>query len=131
MTRDELSRFWGSLGLRGNHVVVHASLSSLGQVEDGARAVCESLVDAVGDAGTVVMPAFTYAETSSDPSGVGRGRPIAFHPDLPVSREIGAVAETSVVPSNSTCPCSTLSFLSGPKGLLSRCVDSISRACRP
>ena len=93
MTRDELGRLWGSLGLRGSHVVVHAALSSLGQVDDGARSVCESLVDAVGDAGTVVMPAFTYAETSSDPSAVGSRRPIAFHPDLPVSREIGAVAE--------------------------------------
>jgi len=81
------------LGLRGNHVIVHASLSSFGQVDGGGRTVCETLVDAVGDGGTIVMPAFTYAETSSDPASIGHTRPLAFHQDLPVSREIGATAE--------------------------------------
>jgi aminoglycoside 3-N-acetyltransferase len=94
MTRGELDRLMEGLGLRSNHLVVHASLSSFGQIDGGARTVCEALVDAVGDAGTVLMPAFTYAETLSDfPNGVLRGRPVAFHQDLPVSREIGEIAE--------------------------------------
>ena len=83
-----------TLGLRGNHVVVHTSLSSLGEVEGGARAVCEALIDAVGEGGTLVMPAFTYAETlRATVDALTRSRAVAFHPELPVSREVGAVAE--------------------------------------
>jgi aminoglycoside 3-N-acetyltransferase len=111
MTRDELLRLFEGLGLRGNHVVVHPSLSSFGQVDGGARTVCTALIDAVGDGGTIVMPAFTCAETlGTAPNGgtaagaggavtsanapAGNPRPpVAFHPDLPVSREVGAIAE--------------------------------------
>jgi len=94
MTRGELDRLMEGLGLRSNHLIVHASLSSFGSIESGARMVCEALVDAVGEGGTVVMPAFTYAETLSDfPNGGPRSRPVAFHQDLPVSREIGEIAE--------------------------------------
>lgn len=100
MTRDELTRLFEALGLRGNHVVVHASLSSFGDVDGGARTLCTALVDVVGDGGTVVMPAFTCSETLNSPTatsqaagGITVRRPVAFHADLPVSREIGAVAE--------------------------------------
>ncbi len=94
MTRGELDRVLEGLGLRSNHLIAHASPSDLGHMDGGARAVCEALVDAVGDGGTVVMPAFTYAETLSDFSNGGpRGRPLAFHQDLPVSREVGEIAE--------------------------------------
>jgi aminoglycoside N3'-acetyltransferase len=72
---------------------MHASLSSLGHVEGGARTVCETLVEAVGDGGTIVMPAFTYVETANGSTGATGRRPVAFHQDLPVSREIGAIAE--------------------------------------
>ena len=90
MTRDDIIRLLEGLNLRGNQVVVHASLSSFGRVEGGATALCAALVDAVGDGGTILLPAFTYGETLS---GRTAGRPVAYHPDLPVSREIGAVAE--------------------------------------
>jgi len=95
MTRSEVSRLLESLSLRGNHVVVHASLSSFGQVEGGARTICETLIETVGDGGTIVMPAFTHRETLSASNGppVGARRVVAFHPDLPVSRDSGAVAE--------------------------------------
>lgn len=94
MNRNELTLLFDHLGLHRNHVVVHASLSSFGSVDGGASAVCLALLEAVGDAGTVMMPAFTYAETwPGASSGAALARPVAFHPDLPVSREIGAVAE--------------------------------------
>jgi len=89
MTRDELLRVCEGLDLRGNQVVVHASLSSLGHMHGGADAVCGALLEAVGDSGTVLKPAFTYAETLP----CGGSKPTVYHPDLPVSREIGAVAE--------------------------------------
>ena len=101
MTREELRRLFESLGLRSNHLVVHTSLSSLGRVVDGgARTVCEALIDTVSDGGTIVMPAFTHTETVRDPvpnaavSTLPHGRLIAYHADLPVSRDLGVTAET-------------------------------------
>ena len=49
----------------------------------------------------------------------------------PVFKKDGTVTAGNASPSNSTCPCTTLSFFSGPSGLLSRWVDNTSRACRP
>jgi aminoglycoside 3-N-acetyltransferase len=94
MNRSDLNALFDQLALRGNHVIVHASLSSFGRVEGGAIAVCAALIDAVGDSGTVMMPAFTAAETWFRPvPGEPRGRPVAFHADLSVSRPVGAIAE--------------------------------------
>jgi aminoglycoside N3'-acetyltransferase len=94
MTRNDLKQLFDQLALRGDHVVVHALLSSFGDVEGGAPAVCAALLEAVGGGGTVMMPAFTYAETwPGAAAGKTLTRPVAFHADLPVSREIGAIAE--------------------------------------
>jgi len=90
MTREDIGQLLEGLTVRGNQLVVHASLSSFGRVDGGAGALCAALLDAVGAGGTILIPAFTYAETLS---GRAPGRPVAYHPDLPVSREIGVVAE--------------------------------------
>lgn len=94
MTQGELMRQLEGLGLSGGHVLVHSSLASLGRLDGGARALCEVLIRLVGEAGTIVMPAFTYRETSQ---GMRTAGPTvtrtAFQPDLAVSREIGVVAE--------------------------------------
>lgn len=51
------------LGLRsGNHVLVHSSLSSIGQVEGGAQTVVEALLRAVGPSGTLLVPTLTGTE---------------------------------------------------------------------
>ncbi|MFQ5665367.1 MAG: AAC(3) family N-acetyltransferase [Candidatus Binatia bacterium] len=102
MTRDELAHLLENLGLRGNHIVVHASLSSFGDVEGGASTVCGVLLEVVGASGTVLMPAFTYAETLGGPAagslvasaGGATSGPVPFHSDVSVSREIGVIAET-------------------------------------
>lgn len=94
MTRNEIVRLLEPLGLRSNHLVLHASLSSFGQVDGGAPTVCAALLEVVGDNGTIVVPAFTCSETLSGGPGSGpTSRPVAFHPDLPVSRAIGRIAE--------------------------------------
>src|SRR5512143_2700166 len=90
MNRDEILRLFEGLNLRGNQAVVHASLSSFGQVEGGAPTLCAALLEAIGEGGTILLSAFTYEETLR---GAGPPRPVAYHPDLPVSRSIGAVAE--------------------------------------
>jgi len=90
MNRDEIVRIFEGLNLRGNQVVVHASLSSFGRVDGGAPTLCAALLEAIGDGGTILLPAFTYDETLN---GAAAARPVAYHPDLPVSRAMGAVAE--------------------------------------
>jgi aminoglycoside 3-N-acetyltransferase len=60
---DEIVRGLRALGLaRGDVVLVHSSLSSLGYVEGGAEAVIEALLEAVGSQGTVVVPTLTGSE---------------------------------------------------------------------
>lgn len=45
---------------RGDHVVVHSSLRSIGRVAGGAEAVLELLIDVLGPSGTLVLPTFNY-----------------------------------------------------------------------
>jgi aminoglycoside 3-N-acetyltransferase len=57
------------LGLRtGHHVLVHSSLSSLGQVDGGAPTVVEALLRTVGPTGTVLVPTLTGTPVD----GIGR-----------------------------------------------------------
>lgn len=91
MTRDELGFLLAKLDLYGRQIVVHSSLSSFGHVDGGPEALCSMLMEVVGDRGTILMPAFTASETLPlEP----RGTSVAFHPELPVSHEVGVVAET-------------------------------------
>jgi aminoglycoside 3-N-acetyltransferase len=82
------------------HVIVHASLSSLGRVRGGASTVVESLLAAVGGSGTLVAPAFT--PQVRDPFPDHRGAPdpgVQAHRDaVPVftaelASPMGAIAE--------------------------------------
>jgi aminoglycoside 3-N-acetyltransferase len=77
------------LGLSGANLVVHASLRECGLRERDATDLCLALLDAVGPAGTIVMPAFTSGQTIVE----AESTPQPFHPDLPVGPEIGPVSE--------------------------------------
>jgi aminoglycoside 3-N-acetyltransferase len=46
----------------GDTIVVHSSLSRIGEVEGGAPTVVSVLLEAVGPGGNIVMPAFTPAD---------------------------------------------------------------------
>ena len=60
-TAREIVSDLSSLGLTDEmNVVVHSSLSSLGDVEGGASTVIEALLETIGEGGTLVMPTFTF-----------------------------------------------------------------------
>jgi len=58
-----------ALGLgSGSRVLVHSSLRSVGRVERGPEGVVDSLLEAVGGDGLVLVPAFSYDNRSFDPA---------------------------------------------------------------
>ena len=104
-TVESLHRDLAQLGVEpGMTLLVHSSLGSLGWVCGGATAVILALENALGDAGTLVMP--THSTQLSDPSQwqappvpqdwwpVIREHMPAFRPDLTPTRGMGAIPET-------------------------------------
>jgi aminoglycoside 3-N-acetyltransferase len=60
VTLDELAAGLQQVGVkRGDLVVAHVSLSSLGQVDGGAAALVDALLLAVGQEGTLLVPRFS------------------------------------------------------------------------
>lgn len=59
LTRAEIVAGLRELGLTaGDRVMVHSSLSALGQVDGGAETVIDALIEAVGPEGLVAVPTF-------------------------------------------------------------------------
>ena len=59
ITKDELRAGLESMGIvAGDAVMLHSSLKSIGFVDGGPRTVLEALVEAVGPAGTLVVPTY-------------------------------------------------------------------------
>ncbi|MFE9409082.1 aminoglycoside N(3)-acetyltransferase [Streptomyces sp. NPDC006704] len=103
-TRDTLADDLRTLGVRpGETLLVHSSLTSLGWVCGGAVTVVRSLLDTLGETGTLVVPAFS--NDNSDPAHWSRPavpeewwEPIratlpAYDPPTTPSRGVGAVPE--------------------------------------
>ena len=63
LTKEEIKEGLKGLGLkRGDRVMVHSSLSSLGWVEGGAETVIDALIETVGKEGLLMMPSFTQRQ---------------------------------------------------------------------
>ncbi|MFI6100423.1 aminoglycoside N(3)-acetyltransferase [Lentzea sp. NPDC051213] len=97
---DLLHRGFRALGVtEGATLVVHSSVSAFGQVDGGAVTVLRALRAAVGQSGTVVVPAFTGdviadphpgCRTAGDPEvEAARARVPLFHDAFPTA--MGAV----------------------------------------
>jgi aminoglycoside 3-N-acetyltransferase len=76
-TRAELKAHFRRIGLeRGDAVVLHSSLRSIGRVDGGAETVVFALLEALGPEGLLVAPTYTYwtqrFNPESDPSLTGR-----------------------------------------------------------
>lgn len=87
----------------GDTILVHSSLSNIGWVCGGAQAVISSLLEVIGDLGTLIMPAhsgeWSNPEDWENPPVPKEWIPIiqenmpAFHPDLTPTRGMGRIAE--------------------------------------
>lgn len=103
-TRATIVADLSELGVReGDTVLVHTSLKSLGWVCGGAVAVVQALLDVLGPAGTLVVPAQTMDNSDprhwSNPPVPTEWWPViretmpAFEPRITPSVGLGAVAE--------------------------------------
>ena len=66
LTKDDLVKDLRRLGIKNGEVLlVHSAMSSLGApVEGGYDAVIDALLEAAGDAGTLLFPALSYASVT-------------------------------------------------------------------
>lgn len=65
ITRKDIVKGLRRLGVRrGQTLLVHSSLKSLGKVVGGAEAVIDALLDVLGDGGNLVMPSFSWSYQS-------------------------------------------------------------------
>lgn len=103
-TRESLKRDLTDLGVRkGDTLLVHCSMRSMGWISGGRVAVLQALFDAVGIEGTVAMP--THSSDVTDPANWGappvppdwiatiRSFMPAYDPATTPTRNMGAVAE--------------------------------------
>lgn len=67
VTPDDITNALKEIGVqKGQAIIVHTSLNSLGYVCGGAQSVIEALIESVGDEGTIMMP--TQSWKNLDPS---------------------------------------------------------------
>jgi aminoglycoside 3-N-acetyltransferase len=61
LTAEQLLSDLNRMGIKkGDNLMVHSSLSRIGYVEGGAETVIDVLLEAIGEEGTLMMPAFAH-----------------------------------------------------------------------
>ncbi len=104
VTRPRLVRDLQRLGLgAGDTVCVHSAYGKVGYVVGGPRTVLDALFEAVGPAGTVMMPTFTgdlsdpadwkYPAIPAEMIEEVRGSMPGYHPQRSPARQMGVLAE--------------------------------------
>ncbi|MCM8816802.1 MAG: AAC(3) family N-acetyltransferase [Candidatus Omnitrophica bacterium] len=62
VSKDDIKKALIKLGIKkGDRIIVHSSLSSMGLVIGGAEAVCQALMELIGENGLLMMPSFNHA----------------------------------------------------------------------
>jgi aminoglycoside 3-N-acetyltransferase len=138
--RAAIERIAGDLGdlgiAKGDIIMVHSSMKSLGRVPGGLETVVQGLLSAVGENGTILMPALSWMQqphhihnTRETPSNVGaipeyfrqrQGTLRSVHPTHSVSGLGGAVKELFKDHPIDTTPV-------GPNSPFSRMIDMGAR----
>lgn len=60
ISRSDIAEGFRALGIvRGDNILLHSSLKSFGRVDGGADTVLDGILDALGDAGTLLVPTLT------------------------------------------------------------------------
>lgn len=73
LTRDEMVKGFGKLGLKaGDVVLVHSSYKSLGEVDGGPQTVVDALLEVLGPEGTLIMPTFNFNFNKGEPWDVNK-----------------------------------------------------------
>lgn len=89
LTREQLGGCLRQAGIRdGDIVMVHTSLSGLGQVDGGAETVIAALIDVLSEGGTLMMPCYNSADETIRELKRGRFVDLRNHPAV-----TGAVTE--------------------------------------
>ncbi|MCX7916958.1 MAG: AAC(3) family N-acetyltransferase, partial [bacterium] len=61
LTKEDIKRDLQKLGIKkGDKIIVHSSLSSIGYVIGGAKTVCESIMEVIKEEGVLIMPSFNH-----------------------------------------------------------------------
>ena len=69
VTKDDILSGLKEIGLnKADVVVAHGSLSSFGEVDGGAAAVVDAILQALGPTGTLIVPTFNYKPDVYDPA---------------------------------------------------------------
>jgi len=88
LTKQQIKSELEKLGIRRtDKIIVHSSLSSMGYVKGGAKAVCEALMELVGKDGIVMMPSFNHGT-------IFENNPEAYFSPLETPTINGAIPDT-------------------------------------
>lgn len=79
LTKSDILNVIEELGIeRGDHIVLHSSLSRFGYIEGGAKVIIEAFIERLGEEGTLMLPTFAYSwighppyDPDESPSRVG------------------------------------------------------------
>ena len=97
VTPDDIKTALKDIGVRkGQAVMVHTSLGSLGYVCGGAQSVIEALLESVGDEGTIMMPTQSWKNLNPE-TGVYWQEPEEW---WPVIREYIPAYDKRITPTN-------------------------------
>lgn len=90
ISREELVTQLQENGLqKGDNILVHSSLSKIGNVDGGALTVIDALLETIGEKGTITIPTFSYINTMLHTTEVSE----YFFDPLNTPSVVGAISE--------------------------------------